>query len=166
MSGISFYHKLYNYQDPTTAFVVRKLLEGFKRSRRNYDIGAPITEFILRQICNVLGDICYSDFESCLFTSTYLLAYFALLHVSELVFTNHIQANRPLVFNDIKLVDDDMAIIVTIRVSKTNQHGYPLSCVYRLLIIMRFVVWQLCDITSAFGQPVPTIFSLILTELL
>lgn len=125
LSGVAFYHKLQNYPDPTAAFVVKKLLEGFKRSRRRYDIRAPITENILRRICTVLPDICYSDYEACLFKSAYLLAYFALLRVSEIVFSSYIQADRPLLSEDVKLLHDHTALIITIRLSKTNQRGMP-----------------------------------------
>lgn len=125
LSGISFYHKIQSYQDPTVAFVVRKLLEGFKRSRQRYDVRAPITENILNRICNVLCDICYSEYEFCLFKGAYLLAYFALLRVSEVVFTSHMQADRPLLSDDVTLAKDGTAVYITIRVSKTNQRGMP-----------------------------------------
>ena len=125
LSGISFYHKLHNYQDPTNAFVVKKLLEGFKRSRKSRDVRAPITEHILRRICHVLPNICYSDFESCLFQSAYFLSYFALLRVSEVVFPSYLQPDRPLLSGDIELVDDGNTLLITIRISKTNQSGLP-----------------------------------------
>ena len=54
-----------------------------------------------------------------------MLAYFALLCVSEIVFTNYIQADRPLLSEDVKLLHDATALIITIRFSKTNQRGMP-----------------------------------------
>ena len=125
LSGISFYHKIQNFQDPTAVFVVRKLLEGFKRSRPSFDVRAQITENVLKRICDVLCDICYSNYEFHLFKSAYLIAYFALLRVSEVVFTSHMQADRPLLSNDVTLADDGKALFITIRVSKTNQRGVP-----------------------------------------
>ena len=125
ISGLSFYHKIRNLPDPTSAFIIKKLLEGFRRSDRRHDVRAPITMVILKQICSVLPTFCYSEYECSLFKAAYLLAYHALLPVSEIVFSNHIQANRPLLASDLQLVNEASAIQVTIRISKTNQSGVP-----------------------------------------
>ena len=63
VSGIVFYHKLYNWLDPTNIFVVRKLLEGCKQMRRRTDSRAPITYNILKNICIKLSHICFSKYE-------------------------------------------------------------------------------------------------------
>lgn len=60
-----------------------------------------------------------------LFKAVYLLAYFGMLRVSELVFTNSMYAQRPFFSNDIYLGHDSKALFVTIRFSKTNQLGNP-----------------------------------------
>ena len=73
----------------------------------------------------MLPNICYSDFESCLFQSAYFLSYFALLRVSEVVFSSYLQPDRPLLSGDIELVDDGNTLLITIRISKTNQRGLP-----------------------------------------
>ena len=39
-------------------------------------------------------------------------------------------SNRPLMCNDIQLVEGDSAVLVTIRISKTNQRGLP--CTLRI----------------------------------
>lgn len=125
IAGISFYHKIQNLPDPTASFVIKKLLEGVKRTRKRLDLRAPITESILRKICEVLPQICFSEYEACLFRAAFLLAYFGLLRVSEIVFTNQIQAHRPLLNTDVQLIDESKAVLVSIRISKTNQRGPP-----------------------------------------
>ena len=60
LAGLSFYHKLHYPEDPTASFVVKKLLEGCRRIRRHHDVRAPITESILRKICLILPDVCFS----------------------------------------------------------------------------------------------------------
>lgn len=125
ISGISFYHKLRDINDPTATFIVKKLLEGCKRIRPRKDVRAPITEEILSKICIVLPDICYSSYESCLFKAAYLTAYYGLLRVSETVFTSQIQADRPLQSSDVQVIESSLALIISIRVSKTNQAGPP-----------------------------------------
>ena len=125
VSGISFYHKIHNFEDPTAVFIVKKLLEGFRRTGQRRDVRAPVTEAILQKVCSVLPDICFSTYESCLFKAAYLVAYFGLLRVSEIVFTNQINANRPLLYSDVQVTDGSQAVLISIRVSKTNQSGAP-----------------------------------------
>lgn len=93
--------------------------------RKRHDNRAPITEKILTKICHVLPNICFSIYESYLFKAAYLLAYFGLLRVSEIVFTNQLQANRPLLQSDVQIETGSRALLVSIRVSKTNQYGAP-----------------------------------------
>lgn len=125
MSGISFYHKLRDLKDPTALFIVKKLLEGCRRIRPRQDVRAPITEEILNKICIMLPDICYSFYETCLLKAACLTAYYGLLRVSEIVFTCQIQADRPLQPADVQVVESSLALIISIRVSKTNQAGAP-----------------------------------------
>lgn len=105
--------------------MVKKLLEGCKRIRPRRDIRAPITGEILNKICIVLPDICYSLYETCLFKTAFLTAYYGLLRVSEIVFTSQIQADRPLQSSDVQIVESPLALVISIRVSKTNQAGAP-----------------------------------------
>ena len=125
ISGVGFYYKLRNMKDPTAAFIIKKMLEGCKRSRPRKDVRAPITEAILQKICLILPNICYSPYENYLFRAAYLTAYFGLLRVSELVFTSPIQAQRPLLFSDVQIVQNPKALVVSIRASKSNQAGPP-----------------------------------------
>lgn len=125
ISGISFHHKLHQWTDPTAFFIVKKLLEGCRRMRPRSDTRAPITDEILKSICNALPFVCFSQYEATLFKATYLLAYFGLLRVSELVFTSNMLANRPLQTCDVQIETAAQALIVSIRLSKTNQCGKP-----------------------------------------
>lgn len=125
LSAISFHHKIYDMLDPTTAFVVKKLLEGCRRIRPSYDVRAPITELILARICSVLPEICFSNYECILFKAAFVIAYYGLLRVGEIVFTNPLQANRPLLRTDVWLGEGANVLFISIRVSKTNQSGHP-----------------------------------------
>lgn len=125
LSGISFHHKLYHLEDYTAAFIIRKLLEGCRRIRPRYDIRAPITEQVLNRICAVLPEICFSQYECVLFTAAYAAAYYGLMRVSEVVFTSHLQASRPLLKTDVWLGEGENVLFIAIRASKTNQAGPP-----------------------------------------
>lgn len=112
-------------QDPTDNFIVRKILEGCRRSRRQSDSRAPITLPILTKIVHALPHVCFSDYETKLFTAAYLLAYYGMLRVSEVVFTSQEQADKPLRLSDLVVEPGGQAIQVCIRFSKTNQWGAP-----------------------------------------
>ena len=123
MSAISFVHKLRNIDDPIESFVIRKILEGFRRLQSKKDLRAPITEDILIRIVQSLPFICYNRYELALFHSVYSLAFFGLFRVGELVFTDQRQSGYPLMFEDISITSNKM--IVRLRMSKTNQYGRP-----------------------------------------
>lgn len=125
ISGISTFHKIHSWEDPSSAFIIRKLLEGCRRLRKHHDIRAPITESILSKISQILPNICFSSFEVNLFRAAFFLAYYGLLRVSEIVLTHPKQADRALLFSDIHIEEGSKALLVTIRISKTNQSGPP-----------------------------------------
>lgn len=127
VAGVSFQHKIRNIEDPTNFFLVKKLLEGAKRLRRRPDTRAPILEETLEQICMALPKICFSKYEFTLFKAAFTLAYFGLLRVSEMAFTTPAYANRPLKFRDVVVEANGQAITITIRFSKTNQLGTPIT---------------------------------------
>ncbi len=70
-------------------------------------------------------------YEEKLFKAAFLLAYYGMLRVSELVFTTQLQANRPLRFNDLVMESNDKAVQIRIRFSKTksdrNSHNFTHS---------------------------------------
>ncbi|MEW8547290.1 MAG: tyrosine-type recombinase/integrase [Candidatus Thiodiazotropha sp.] len=127
MAGLSFFHKMNNWYDPSELFIVKKLLEGCHRSRKRADNRAPVTPQILRAICNAIPQLCYNQYEASLFQAAYLLAYFGLFRVSELVHTDCRHFGRALQLSDVKFDVGHTAVILTIRCSKTNQSGQPES---------------------------------------
>ena len=125
MSGISFVHKIKGFYNPSENFVIRKMLEGCKRLRHRKDYRAPISMTILKKIIATLKHICYSDYETVLFTAAFYLAYFGLFRVSELVICSNKAKGRALTKENVIFDRKDNSVIICIRVSKTNQAGRP-----------------------------------------
>lgn len=123
LSSLSFVHKLRHFPDPTESFVIKKILEGFKRLGSRQDNRAPITKDILIQICHTLQFICFSHYEVILFRACFSLAYFGLFRVGELVHTDQRQAGYALKLDDIKFGQN--IVKVRVRVSKTNHTSQP-----------------------------------------
>lgn len=121
IAGINYYHKLHGWGDFQNSFVIQKTLEGCRRKARAKDSRAPISLGILKEICKVLPEVCYNDFETCLFKALFTMAYFGLFRVSELVYS---KGSVPLLKTDV--VSSNRGLCITLRRHKTNQSGSPL----------------------------------------
>ena len=124
MSSLSYIHKLRALVDPTESFLIKKILEGFRRLKSAKDIRAPITREVLIRLIDALPAVCFSEYESCLFKSLFTLAYFGLFRIGELVYTDHRQAGYALQLADVTISDQQLTI--RIRICKTNKTGKPI----------------------------------------
>ena len=79
------------------------MLEGLRRKNpQKSDIRTPISLDLLRKLISSLRWICNSDYEACMFSSAFSLAYFAILRVSELAVASQNGENgHALNFNDV-----------------------------------------------------------------
>ncbi|MES9882580.1 MAG: tyrosine-type recombinase/integrase [Sedimenticola sp.] len=80
---------------------------------------------MLADICSLLPVVCYNAYEAKLFKAVYLLAYFGLFRVSELVCTSHAGANAGLQFADLSFGTGYKSVSVTLKTYKTKQTGPP-----------------------------------------
>ncbi|CAC5387838.1 unnamed protein product [Mytilus coruscus] len=70
LSSINFRYKTAQYIDFSQNFIIKKMLEGMKRSNKRKDTRLPITEEILSSIIiNALPSVFFSNFEATLFSS-------------------------------------------------------------------------------------------------
>ena len=81
------------------------MLEGMKRVKsRGTDSRLPITLDLLRKIVVILPKICCSNYESVLFTTAFVTAFFALLRVGEVTVANSKSVpNHTITHNDVTL---------------------------------------------------------------
>ena len=125
LAGIAFFHKLHGYEDPTNSFITTKMLEGIRRFRPQADSRLPITADILKSLPTALSKICRDTYETLLFTSAYLVAFYGMLRVGELALTSGDQPDRPLQISDLSFLPEDMGLSLSLRKSKCNQRGKP-----------------------------------------
>lgn len=125
MSSISFLHKIKGFYNPSESFVIRKMLEGCKRLRHRQDFRAPISLSMLNRLVALLSNVCYTEYESSLFEAAFYLAYFGLFRISELVVCSNLTIHRALTKSDVTFESETSAVIIRLRVSKTNQTGKP-----------------------------------------
>ena len=125
IAGLNYLHKLNGYNDLREPFIVKKMIEGCLRLRKQGDSRLPITIAILQDVCAVLTVICYNHYEACLFKAAYVLAFFGLFRVSELVVPSSLLTNRTLMRQDVCIDSEYKYVSITLRVWKTNQSGPP-----------------------------------------
>lgn len=122
IASLNYYHKLHRYYDINRVFIVSKLLEGCRRNRVVRDKRAPVTKSILTAICQVLPQVCYDTYETCIFKAIFSVAYFGLFRISELVASSANMLGHPIEHTDVSIRDDKYAVI-RLRHFKTNQRG-------------------------------------------
>lgn len=104
IAAINFRCKFYQNYDISQQFIVKKMLEGMKRSKIVKDIRLPITLDLLNRIINQLPVICCSGYESTLFAAAFSVAYHGFFRVGEIAFTKPGQSHQILGIQDVNII--------------------------------------------------------------
>ena len=131
--GIAFKCKVSGGLDVTQHFLVKKLIEGFRRSTHEKDTRLPISITLLKQLLAILPAICRDNYEAKMFSAAFTLAFFGFLRVGEITVGSLKKIGHPLFRRDIELIADDKSVRVTIRHSKTDQVGKGTTIITILL---------------------------------
>ena len=105
ISSISYVHQLHDFPDPSKSFLVRKLLQGVKKSNKSIDTRLPITLPMLQKLVMVAPLAFRSHFQCKCFIAMCVLAFHALLRVGEIT-----QSKHNLQFDDIKLTQERVVV--------------------------------------------------------
>ena len=127
LAGISYFHRLNNWDDPTARFYIKKAMEGYKRQNWHSDTRLPITIDMLNDLCTSLSTVCYSYYESVLFRAMFLVAFFGLFRISELVVVPTLSSDCSLKASDVSFHNRSGIFIakLILKKSKNNQRGPP-----------------------------------------
>jgi len=124
-AAISFQCKIQNLQDTTKHFLVNKALMGLKRVGKDKKVRLPITINILQGILTKLPAVCLNHFETTLFASAFVCAFFGFFRVGEITAAGrkdpHI--DRVLSIQDLQWSHNSDILVIHIRCSKTDQSG-------------------------------------------
>ncbi|XP_061187281.1 uncharacterized protein LOC133195456 isoform X3 [Saccostrea echinata] len=85
LSALGYVHKILNYQDPTQAFLIQKLIAGAYRLGNTFDIRLPITNHILDQLVSCLPQVVSEENNQKMFRALFLFAFSAFARIGELV---------------------------------------------------------------------------------
>ena len=129
VSAVGYYHRIYGWSDPTSDYLVAKLLQGCRRGRASTDSRQPVSIPMLKTIIRSLLIVSSSSFEARLFKTVFLFAFFGFMRVGEFAAdSRHSIPASVLLFSDVQICrQDDTGISVTVsfRHSKNNQCGPP-----------------------------------------
>ena len=101
VSALSFVHKLMGMQDPGDNFLVKRVLQGCKKSRFSTDIRLPITPIILEQILAASTKTISDKFTRICFRAMCSLAFHALLRIGEMT-----ESKNNLLYSNAQIQDD------------------------------------------------------------
>ena len=122
VSAVSTLHKINHWQNTCDNYMVKRALKGVSRERVSEDTRAPVTPALLESLLLALPHVCKTSYEAALFKSIYLLAFFGLFRIGELVCpSRHDIARSVLNVND--LATQPGKIRLRVRFSKTDQTG-------------------------------------------
>ena len=92
LSAIAYFHKLYNRPDPTTNFIIRKIIQGASKVQPQVDIRAPITPAILAKLCGSLSILHIPSYQVIMFKAMFTLMFHAFFRIGEVTSSlNNIQ---------------------------------------------------------------------------
>ena len=128
ISAVAYFHKIQGHADPTTSFLVRKLLAGARALTKTVDVRLPITTSILNKLCGALSTVVTDSFKFKMTKAMFLLAFHGLLRIGEFTVKSNEQ-NHTLQMADIQFGQNNISkvcsyVIITFRYFKHSK-GHP-----------------------------------------
>ena len=118
-SGISYYIKSNGLGDVTQSFIIQKTMRGmFPLDKRN-DCRKPITIEIRIKLTEELNTLCFSAYESVLFSCAFSIAFLGYLVVGEIAMSR-LNSNHIVNISDVAFDSKAEILYVTIPFSKTD----------------------------------------------
>lgn len=126
LSAIAFFHQCKGFPDPTSHYIIRRMILGCKKSRPSSDARLPI----LLPTLHKLVDSCHTNlqhsyFKKCLFSSIYLTAFHGFFRIGELLPNTLKQSHHVVNFHDISI--SRSAAAITLRHYKTQTSSNPVT---------------------------------------
>ena len=122
IAAIGFQCKMYNVEDITQCFLIKKMMTGIYKTTKHVDNRLPITLEILNKILVGVDHVCTSLYETNLFAAMFTLAFFGFLRVGELVPNTGTEKGHALLFENIHMYPNSH-LEIRIPHSKNDQNG-------------------------------------------
>ena len=125
VSAISYVHKIKNLPDPTSLFVVQRLLSAITKTNQTTDPRLPITLDILTNIITSLQHTDNSHHNQCLLRAMFTVAFFGLMRIGEI--TSDAACQAAVNFNQLSF--HEKHAILNISQFKHNSSSQPFQIV-------------------------------------
>ena len=123
VTALSFVNKLRYSVDPTSSFIVKKMLAGLQRRGRKPDIRMPITYDILPKLIHPVESISPSIYQRRLYKAMFLLAFSAFLRIGEICPSKIADSNNVLQLSDCSFISKASTLeSVTISISNCKHN--------------------------------------------
>ena len=111
-------------EDITQKFVVRKILEGIKRSRpKQKDMRLLIIRELLKVILSSLTTVCKSSYEVNLFKAAFSLAFHGLFRVGELTVSNGM-CRHVLLMSNLSILNNHLKVDILLITNRSVWKGH------------------------------------------
>ncbi len=84
LSALSFWHQIFFKKDPTSHFMIRRILKGMKKSRPSVALRPPLTFSDLRAMRMTLGQLAWTPYNRLLIWAMISLSFHAFLRAGEM----------------------------------------------------------------------------------
>ncbi len=129
VAGVSHFHKINGFQDPTKDFIITKLLEGTRRAAPKSDTRLPISLPILQDILGALPLVCTTQYEVTMFRAAFLCAFFGFMRVGEFTANSKLTIQpSALRVGEVRFCHSQQhghSVEISSQCSKSNQLGPP-----------------------------------------
>lgn len=136
LSAIAYVQKIQAFYDPTSNFLVSKLIRGAQQLAPSYDLRLPLTVSVLDKLVSAIAHTAKSTLYQALFKAMYLFAFNTFARIGEITSTLSNSVKKIIQFHDVDIINTDSSpssIIVTFRHYKHSKgkpyeisfsHGY------------------------------------------
>ena len=83
LCGIAFAHKIRNMEDPSSSFLVKKLIRALQKKPKSADPRRPITRALLARFVKAWRHLAKSWYDFVLYATVFVVAYHGALRISE-----------------------------------------------------------------------------------
>ena len=104
LSAMAYVHKMLALPNPTSQFLISRLVRGAQNLAPSYDLRLPITINILDKLVAALEHVAQSIFHRMLFTAMFLFAFNTFARVGEITLSNHKYIKNVVKIEDVQII--------------------------------------------------------------
>jgi hypothetical protein len=147
ISVLNYVQKLSGFEDVSGNFVVKKMLQGPRKTTAKSDLRLPITHSILKSLIRSLEHLNFSYFLIVLMKAMYLTAFYAFLRIGEITCASTPVNNIQWQSVQFLLNDNQIPYAFELNMEKLNtmQEKHVINCkCNRIVNSLNFVLFKHC----------------------